>query len=330
MSDWTQETVLGTARNFMEPRVLLTAAELDLFGLLAGNPLTAEEVAGRLSADLRGTTVLLDAAAAMGLLSKADGRYSAPAEIIALLTADGERTVLPMVLHAAGLWRRWSRLTEVVLGPNASGPVGPFASEDAQTRAFIGAMHVVGAALAPAVVARIGVGRARRLLDVGGASGTYTIAFLRASPDLRATLFDRPQVVGMAEERLRAEGLLDRVTIVPGDFYSDPLPGGHDLVLLSAIVHQNSREQNVALFRSCLQATTPGGRIVVRDHVMSPDRTRPKSGALFAVNMLVGTEGGGTYTFDELRDDLEAAGYVRVRLMEPDERMNGLVEAFRP
>lgn len=330
MSEWTQESILGASRGFMEARVILSAAELDLFGMLAHEPMSAEQVTERLQGDRRGVTTLLDAVAAMGLLAKENGLYRTPSEIAALLTAEGERTVLPMVLHAAGLWRRWSRLTEVALGPNAAGAVGAFASEEAQTRAFIGAMHVVGSALAPTVVERIGVGDARRLLDVGGASGTYTVAFLRASPDLRATLFDRPQVVEMAAERLRAEGLLDRVTLVPGDFGVDPLPPGHDLVLLSAIIHQNSRAQNVELFKKCFAATTPGGRIVVRDHIMSPDRTRPRAGALFAVNMLVGTPGGGTYTFDEIREDLEAAGYTRVNRIQADERMNGLVEAFRP
>ncbi len=329
MAEWTQESILGVARNFMEARILLSAAELDLFGLLAGDALSAEAVAGRLGGDLRATTTLLDAVVAMGLLSKADGCYSTPPEIAAMLTAEGERTVLPMVLHAAGLWHRWAKLTDLVRGPDAQDAPGVFATADAQMRAFIGAMHVVGGALAPGIAAQVGVGGATRLLDVGGASGTYTIAFLNAAPGLRATLFDRPQVVAMAEERLRAEGMLDRVTIAPGDFYADPLPPGHDLVFLSAIIHQNSREQNVALYRKCFAATAPGGRIVVRDHVMSPDHTQPKAGALFAVNMLVGTPGGGTFTFDEIREDLEAAGYTRVKLLQPDERMNGLVEAWR-
>jgi hypothetical protein len=74
----------------------------------------------------------------------------------------------------------------------------------------------------------------------------------------------------------------------------------------------------------------PGGRLVIRDHVMSPDRIRPASGALFAVNMLVGTPGGGTYTFDEIRASLESAGFIRIKLVQEGEYMNGLVEGFKP
>ena len=69
---------------------------------------------------------------------------------------------------------------------------------------------------------------------------------------------------------------------------------------------------------------------MIRDHVMSPDHTQPASGTLFAVNMLVVTAGGSTYSFDEIRQGLEAAGFTRVRLLQTGERMDGLVEAFKP
>ena len=97
--------------------------------------------------------------------------------------------------------------------------------EDPEDRkAFIGAMHVAGRRHAPAIVRRVEPGPARRLLDVGGGSGTYTIAFLEASPEMSATLFDLPEVVEMARERITEAGLLDRVTITPGNFHADPLP----------------------------------------------------------------------------------------------------------
>lgn len=78
------------------------------------------------------------------------------------------------------------------------------------------------------------------------------------------------------------------------------------------------------------RALVPGGRIVIRDHVMASDRTRPKDGAIFAVNMLVGTSGGNTYTYDEIEDGLTHAGFIRVRLLQSGEHMDGLVEGFKP
>ena len=120
----------------------------------------------------------------------------------------------------------------------------------------------------------------------------------------------------MARERLAEAGVLDRVRLVAGDFYRNELPGGHDLALLSAIIHQNSPEENVDLFRKVFHALVSGGRIVIRDHVMEPDRTEPKDGAIFAVNMLVNTEGGSTYTYEEIRSWLEEAGFVNVRYLK--------------
>lgn len=320
--------VLGIARAFMESRVLLTAVELDLFTLLAGSARSAVEVANRLGSDLRATTVLLDALAAMELLEKTGDRYRASAEAGALLAEEGAGSVLPMARHAAHLWTRWGQLTEIVRH-GLTEELAPAARSDEALRAFIGAMHVIGAPQAEVVIASIDLTGVRRVIDVGGASGTYAMAFLRREPRLRATVFDLPPVIELARERLGAEGLLDRVDLVAGDFYRDELPAGHDLAWLSAIIHQNSPEENRQLYARIHRALVPGGRVVIRDHVMSPTRTAPRGGALFAVNMLVATPGGGTYTLDEIRGDLESAGFTRVELLHPDERMNGLVTATR-
>ncbi len=324
VNQFSSDALLALSRGFQESRVLLTGAELDLFTLLSKESLTAEAVAERLGADLRALTIELDALAAMGLLVKAGDAYRTSPEA-SCLSADGPGSIHPMLLHAATLWHRWSNLTRKIGGT----PLPDRPPEEA-TRAFIGAMHVVSAPRANAIVAAVSAGSARRLLDVGGGPGTYTAAFLRAVPKLEATLFDLPFVVEIARERLSAAGLLDRVTLVAGDFEKDSLPAGHDLAWLSAIIHQNGPEQNEALYTRIHRALVPGGRLVIRDHVMEADRTNPRAGALFAVNMLVGTKLGRTYTFDEIRASLERSGFTRVRLIRTGERMDSLVEAFKP
>jgi hypothetical protein len=102
------------------------------------------------------------------------------------------------------------------------------------------------------------------------------------------------------------------------------------LALLSAVIHQNSPEQNIELYRKIFQALQPEGRLVIRDHVMNSGHTQPASGAFFAVNMLVVTTGGRTYSFEEIKSSLESVGFINVNLIQPDERMNGLVEGFKP
>ena len=334
MADNTLEGVLASGRAFSNSRILLTGADLGLFTLLDGEWLAAGDIASKLaipdSAGLRPLTMLLDALAALGYLSKRDGLYTCPEDMAAHLSAKSPRSGLPMLLHSSSMWSSWSRLTAIVRGrpdeENASG------LDDAdKLRAFIGAMHVVGGPLAEQVISRMEPQSSRALLDVGGASGTYTMAFLRASPEARATIFDRPPVIEMARERLEAEGFADRVALVGGDFYTDELPAGHDLALLSAIIHQNSRQQNVDLYGKIMRALVRGGRLIIRDHIMSPDRTSPPAGAVFAINMLVATHDGGTYSFDEVREDLESAGFSQVRQITPSgSGMDGLVEARKP
>ena len=320
----TPESLAALARGFQETRVFLTAAELDLFTLLAGSSLSLEEAAAARRADPRALSILLDALAAMGLLEKSDGRWRTVPALVPFLSSHGEKSLLPLALHSVNLWDRWSRLTEVVAGSRPGA-----ADRDGWTRSFIGAMNVIAAPQADGLVAAVEPGAARRLLDVGGGPATYTLAFVKAVPGLRATLFDLPAVVDLARENVAAAGLLDRVDLVAGDLRSDALPGGHDLAFVSAIIQMLGPSGNVALFRKVYDALVPGGRIVIRDHVMSPDRTAPRAGALFAVNMLVGTEEGGTFTFEEIAGWLVEAGFEKPRLTRAGERMDGLVEAFR-
>jgi hypothetical protein len=167
----------------------------------------------------------------------------------------------------------------------------------------------------------------RCLLDVGGASGTWTLAFLRACDTGRAILFDLPAAVALAQERFAEEGVLHRVALVAGDFTVAPLPPGADLAWVSAIVHQNSRAENRALFLKVADALVEGGRIAIRDVLMEPSRTEPPAGALFAVNMLVGTEGGGTYTVEELSEDLAAAGFGDTTVAHREPSMNSILVA---
>ncbi len=323
------ETILGLGRKFMESRIFLTAAELDIFSPLSKNPMSAQDIADKIQVTLRGATILLDALVPLGLLEKKGEKYYCPAEIALLLSKDSPDSIMPMVMHTVGLWKRWSDLTDIVrTGIRRTRP-SVFDSAEDEREAFIGAMHAIAYRLAPGIVAAIKPGKAKKLLDVGGASGSYTQAFLEASPEMKATLFDIPSVIKIAQRRLADTDLLNRITFVAGDFYEDELPAGHDIALLSAIIHQNSQEQNIELYRKVYRALQSGGRLVIRDHVMSPDHTQPASGAFFAVNMLVGTPEGSTYTFDEISKGLEAAGFKNIKLIQHDQQMNGLVEAFK-
>ena len=329
MNDGSSEEVLRLSQNFMESRIMLSGAELNLFTILNPAPLSAQEVASRIGADLRALTILLDALSAMGLLVKQKGTYQCANSVSAFLSEDAPSSVLPMILHAAHLWQRWSGLTDAVRGTRVSKDAAKSSKSAEDLRAFIGAMDVIATPRTGEIVAAVDPASSKSLLDVGGASGTYTIAFLQAVPEMKATLFDKPEVVEMARERLSKAGVLNRVTLVPGDFYQDEFPHGHDLAFVSAIIHQNSPDQNLDLLSKVFRSLNQGGRIIIRDHVMEPNRTHPKDGAIFAVNMLLGTPGGSTYTYEEIKSGLSQVGFTDIHLLKRGEHMDALVEAFK-
>jgi predicted O-methyltransferase YrrM len=327
LKKWTAEELLELGRSYQAAAVMAAAADLDLFPALARGPRSAAEVARELQCDLRGLTLLLDALAGLDLAEKQGEFYSLVAGTAELLSDHGPASILPMAQHQANCLRHWAQLARVVKSGHPAEHSPSVRGEKRDAEAFIGAMHSICAPIAGEIVQAVQPLRFRHLLDVGGASGTWTMAFLRAYPEGRATLFDLPHVIDLAETRLAEAGLAGRVRLVAGDFMVDPLPGGADLVWVSAIVHQNSRAQNRQLFANVFGALVPEGRIAIRDLVMEPSRTRPVAGALFALNMLVATPGGGTFTFEELREDLEASGFTQVRLARPDQTMNAVVVA---
>jgi hypothetical protein len=347
-----RQQILELMNGYRASCVVGAAAELDVWSVLANGDCpnfrgdcpnfrpsengtvpfgaTAEQVAARLSADLRATTMLLDALAALQLLDKQDDRYAVPAELRDWLTRDGRQTLLPMLQHSMNCLRSWQQLAWVVQAGAPRPRQASIRGAEADRAAFIAAMHSISGPVADDLVARLGPPQFRHLLDVGGASGTWTLAFLRAVPGTTATIFDLPDAIEQAHGRFRESEFANRVTLVAGDFYVNELPAGADYAWVSAIAHQHSRQHNRALYAKVFAALQPGGRIGIRDIVMEPCRTQPLDGALFAINMLANTETGGTFTFAEFAEDLQSAGFVEPVLRIKDPWMNSVVEAKKP
>jgi SAM-dependent methyltransferase len=331
MSDrWTADALLELARAYQPASILLAAAELDLFGALEKEPLNAEGLATELGADPRATRILADALTALGLLDKSDTLYSPASGVAETLTADGSRSVLPMLWHQANCMRSWVQLAATAKTGRPAGDHESIRGAEADRAAFIEAMEVASRHAAEDLIAALAPLSFQHLLDVGGGPATWTRAFLRLVPEARATLYDLPEVIPLSRAHIAAAGLGDRVEFVAGDFYNDAaLPAGADLVWISAIVHQNSREQNRSLFSKVHAALVPGGELMIRDMVMNDLHTSPRAGALFAVNMLVRTESGGTYSFAELREDLEIGGFGEPTLVHGARDMDCVVRARR-
>lgn len=327
-----KETILEMARGFQPSCVIIAAAELDVFTILHARPMNAVQLAARIKGDLRAVIILLDALVALGFLTKSTDTepvYRVPKAVAEVLTADGAQSMLGMVRHLGNCQRAWGQLASVVLRGKPAIRRPSVLGADGDLASFIQAMHEVSDPVATPLVASLGKLTFTHLLDLGGASGTWTIPFLQLNPDACATIMDRPDVIPMAKRRMRQAGLTRRVRLFPGDFMKNALPKGADLAWVSAIVHQNSREQNRKLFAKVFAALEPGGQILIRDVFVDASRTRPASGALFAVNMLVNTPGGGTFTFGEMRDDLTSVGFSKVKVLRRGQAMDSVICASK-
>jgi len=296
-------------RAYMPSRALLTAVELDVFTAVDGGA-TASQVAKTIHGDSRATEMLLNALVSLKLLEKKDETFS-NTPIAARFFAEGSRdNARHGLLHIAQIWHRWSTLTDAVrAGTSVGGP----ARSDHWVSNFIAAMDYNSKQRAAAVVKAVEPGAIYRLLDLGGGSGAYSIAFVHAVPSLHADILDLAEVVPIAQKHIREAGLADRITARVGDMLGAPLGENYDLLLVMAICHMFSPEENRALFQRARKALAPGGRLVIADFILDPDKTAPRQATLFALNMLVGTRAGSTYNELEYTTWLRAAGFTQVR-----------------
>jgi (2Fe-2S) ferredoxin len=305
---------MDTVRGYQASRILLTAIELDVFTTVAqrGDHATAAALAQPLGTDARSTEILLNALVALSMLTKQNDVFSNTPLAQRYLVAGVADDARHALRHNSSLWTTWGTLTERVRTGQVAAYRDMGQRNEDWTIPFIAAMHRNAAMRAPLIVGKIGAAGVQRLLDVGGGSGAYSIAFAQSNPQLSADIFDLATVLPIAEKHVTDAGLSHRVKTRVGDLRKDAFGSGYDLVLLSAICHMLGPDENQDLLRRAHAALASGGRIAIQDHVMNDDGTAPRAGALFAINMLVGTPNGGTFSASQYRTWLERAGFQSV------------------
>jgi cyclopropane fatty-acyl-phospholipid synthase-like methyltransferase len=152
----------------------------------------------------------------------------------------------------------------------------------------------------------------RTLLDVGPGPGTYALHLCRKYPGLRVTLFDLPATLEISKEFVKDSGLVDRVELIAGDYRVDHIPGRYQAIFLSNIIHGEGENENGRLMAKLFLSLEPAGRIIIKDHILNDARTGPPVGALFSMLMLLTTFKGRCYSFSEVSQWLEGAGFKRI------------------
>jgi SAM-dependent methyltransferase len=145
--------------------------------------------------------------------------------------------------------------------------------------------------IAPVLAQRVDLSQAKRLLDIGGGTGLYSIAFLQRFPQLRAIIYDRPAVLKIAAEFAERYGVANRLECVAGDMFKDSFPDDCDVILLSNVLHDWDAPECSRLVAKSAASLPPGGRLLIHDAFLNDDHAGPLYPALFSVALMILTEG---------------------------------------
>lgn len=303
------EPILRLASGFMAAKHLFAAHELGLFEALAEGPARLDALAARTGLTSRAARISADAMVALGFVERdgVDGHYRNGALADAFLSGRGPADLRPLLTF----WDRisypaWSHLARAL----ATGPPTEILELDDELQAVASTgIEAVLAGPASALPAAVDLRGRRRLLDVGGGTGSWSIAAVRATEQLTATVLELPAVAALARERAAAAGLGGRVDVVVGDALAGDLPGGHDVFLLANVVHYWSPATNRALLDRLRRAAPPGGLLLLADFWTDAGHTRPVQAAMMAGEFAVHLADGDVYSVDEVGGWLAQTGW---------------------
>jgi len=305
------EDIRELANSFRQSRVLLSAVELKIFTVLDRHMMTSEELSSIINTDSRATDRLLNAFCGMGILKKIKGKFY-NTELSSKYLIEGKPEFMGNLYHTNNLWNSWSHLTDsVVKGTSIKGDQNK-EEKNEWVESFIGAMHYRGVNQGKILSMMIDLTNVEKMLDVGGGSAAFSMEMVKKKPSIKAVVLDLPHVIPLTKKYVAETGLLDNFNFIEGDYLTKDFESSYDLILLSAIIHINSYEQNKMLIKKCADSLNEDGIVVINDFIMNDDRTQPPYGALFSLNMLVGTDCGDTYTEQEMRDWFESAGITKI------------------
>lgn len=307
--------LMNLATGHVEARIIQTALELRIFEVLEASGLSAANIAEQLTLEVRATELLLNALSSLELLHKQGERFSLTTEARTHLLEHSPLFAGAMIRFESSLWRCWEQLPRAIRTGRAVRPTDMYQGDQRETKIFIEAMDSLVKARGDAQVLldALDWSDVKTVLDLGSGPATYSIALCRRFNDLSGTIFDLPGTLAITARYVHEAQMTARIRLIAGDYHSDPIPGKYDVIFLSNIIHGESLERNERLIAKLANQLMPSGRIVIKDHILDESRAQPSVGAIFSILMLLTTDGGRCYSYDEIRGWLERAGLSQVR-----------------
>ncbi|SDO73602.1 Dimerisation domain-containing protein [Desulforhopalus singaporensis] len=309
---WSVGKLLDISSGYWKGCVVQAAVRLDLFSCLGDTDSTADEVACNAGTDPRATSLLLDALAALKLIDKVGGRYCNSEFSKTFLVRESPSYQGHIIKHHHHIMDGWVQLDKAVT--TGKKVARRSYGEQAERESFLLGMFNLASNLAPKIAEKFPLKDRKHLLDLGGGPGTYAIQFCLKNPGLKAVIFDRPTTEPFARKTVDRYQLGERIRFVGGDFTVDPLgDDSYDAVWMSHILHSNTLEQCEKFIIKAAQLLDPGGLLMVHDFFLNAEKDGPEFPALFALNMLVGTDGGRSYSSAEVTSLLHRCGFSQVK-----------------
>jgi ubiquinone/menaquinone biosynthesis C-methylase UbiE len=317
----TPDRLMQFAWGYSIPLMIESGLKHGVFDALEHGGKTVEQLSQETGTSRRGLTMLLNALCAVDLLRKQQDRYALTPESETFLVTTKPSFQGGIFKHISSqLMSKWMHLNDAV---KTGKPVATVNKQDQGGAAFFekfvedifpmsyeAAKVLADALKLPAARETVNV------LDIAAGSGVWGVALAEKSPQVRVTAVDWAEVIPVTQRVAKKHGVLDRFRFITGDINSANLGGDYHVATLGHILHSEGEPRSRKLIGRVYEALRPGGTIVISEFTPNEDRTGPANTLIFALNMLVNTDEGDTYTFNEVRSWLTAAGFKDVRQLE--------------
>ena len=315
----TPALLFDTFNAYQRTQAIKTGIELELLTAIGEGNTTAKAIAERCGASERGTRILCDFLTIIGFLTKQDNNYELTADSAMFLDKRSPAymgTVTGFILSPSVV-DNFDRLTESVrkggcAGPSSVEPEAPMWVDFARAMAPMMALpaQLMAQLVDPTKDKKL------RVLDIAAGHGLYGLAYAKQNPQVEVTAVDWPRVLDVAQENAQAAGVSDRYHTKPGSAFDVDYGTGYDVVLLTNFLHHFDQETCETLLRKVHASLAEGGRAAALEFVPNDDRVTPPQAAAFSMQMLGGTPSGDAYTFTELEQMFQNAGFARSEMHE--------------
>ena len=329
------ERIMQFADGYAPPLIVEAAIRLGVFDLLDQGAQNLGEIAEHTGSSRRGLRALLNAMVGLGLLAKdADARYAlVPESAMFLVSGKPAFHGAFFLLASEAMLPHWGRLTEIVRTGRSAHRINQEADGSRFFLRFAEDIFPMHFPSARRLAEALGVARAAGpvpVLDLAAGSGVWSIALARQSPHVRVTAVDWPAVIPITKKVAAREQLAERFRFVAGDLLEVDFGSGYSIATAGHILHSEGEERSRRLLAKTFDALAPGGTLAIAEILVDDDRAGPLPALLFAVNMLVHSEHGDTFSLGEIGSWLGGAGFVNVRTIDAPGLARRLILADKP